>query len=75
MGRELESCRPFAISRKGRQTIEQSQTPQLLKNHLKRGFAQNYILQRQKPNSALRKVAQVRLTNSIEVTAYTWYWS
>ena len=28
-----------------------------------------------KPNSALRKVARVRLTNGIEDRVYSWYWS
>ena len=37
---------------------------------LKRGVCVKFILQLQKTNSALRKVARVRLSNGFEVTAY-----
>ena len=33
-----------------------------------------YTTTPKKPNSALRKVARVRLTNGIEVSTYPWHW-
>ena len=43
----------------------------LQKNPQKRGVCTRvYTTKPKKPNSALRKVARVRLTNKIEVTAY-----
>ena len=73
------------LVRKGRESVEKKSTaPALLKgwNSLKReAIDQNSPQKRgvctairtqtpKKPNSALRKVARVRLTNAIEVTAY-----
>ena len=48
-----------------------SKTPALQQSPQKRGVCTRvYTTTPKKPNSALRKVARVRLTNSIEVTAY-----
>lgn len=74
------------LIRKGRETIEKKSTAPALQwglNSLKRaqfpsgGSPQKrgvctrvYTTTPKKPNSALRKVARVRLTNGIEVTAY-----
>ena len=60
------------LVRKGRQTsIKKSTAPALKECPQKRGVCTRvYTATPKKPNSALRKVARVRLTNSIEVTAY-----
>jgi small subunit ribosomal protein S12 len=60
------------LIRKGRKTLESSKTSPALKgNPQKRGVCVRvYTSTPKKPNSALRKVARVRLTNGIEVTAY-----
>lgn len=60
------------LVRKGRQVaIEKSTTPALKECPQKRGVCTRvYTTTPRKPNSALRKVARVRLTNGIEVTAY-----
>ena len=73
------------LVRKGRQTVEKKSTaPALQKglNSLKKKATDISSPQRRgvctavktatpkKPNSALRKIARVRLTNGIEVTAY-----
>lgn len=51
--------------------IEKVDTPALKRCPQKRGVCVRvYTSTPKKPNSALRKVARVRLTNSIEVTAY-----
>ena len=57
---------------KGRQTsVKKSTAPALKECPQKRGVCTRvYTATPKKPNSALRKVARVRLTNSIEVTAY-----
>jgi len=48
-----------------------SKAPALQGNPQKRGVCVRvYTVTPKKPNSALRKVARVRLTNGIEVTAY-----
>ncbi len=48
-----------------------SKAPALQSSPQKRGVCTRvYTTTPKKPNSALRKVARVRLTNSIEVTAY-----
>jgi len=48
-----------------------SRAPALQGNPQKRGVCVRvYTITPKKPNSALRKVARVRLTNGIEVTAY-----
>jgi len=50
---------------------EKSKAPALKNCPQKRGVCTRvYTSTPKKPNSALRKVARVRLTNSIEVTAY-----
>lgn len=60
------------LVRKGRQTsVKKSTAPALKECPQKRGVCTRvYKATPKKPNSALRKVARVRLTNSIEVTAY-----
>ena len=60
------------LVRKGRQTsVKKSTAPALKDCPQKRGVCTRvYTATPKKPNSALRKVARVRLTNSIEVTAY-----
>ena len=60
------------LVRKSRQSmIEKSTAPALKNCPQKRGVCTRvYTTTPKKPNSALRKVARVRLTNSIEVTAY-----
>jgi len=60
------------LVRKGRkQAADKSKTPALKGNPQKRGVCTRvYTTTPKKPNSALRKVARVRLTNQIEVTAY-----
>lgn len=56
----------------GRQVFEdRKKTPALKGNPQKRGVCVRvYTTTPKKPNSALRKVARVKLTNGIEVTAY-----
>ncbi len=60
------------LVREGRETIEKkSNAPALKNNPQKRGVCTRvYTTTPKKPNSALRKVARVRLSNQIEVTAY-----
>jgi len=73
------------LVRKGRETIEKKSTAPALQKGLntlkKKATDQNSPQKRgvctsvktmtpKKPNSALRKIARVRLTNGIEVTAY-----
>ena len=60
------------LVRKGREVIEQkSAAPALKSCPQKRGVCTRvYTTTPKKPNSALRKVARVRLTNGVEVTAY-----
>ncbi len=60
------------LVRKGRSQVRQkSSAPALRGNPQKRGVCTRvYATTPKKPNSALRKVARVRLTNGIEVTAY-----
>lgn len=60
------------LVRKGRETIvKKSTAPALKECPQKRGVCTRvYTTTPKKPNSALRKVARVRLTNGIEVTAY-----
>ena len=60
------------LVRKGRKVIvEKSKSPALDSCPQKRGVCTRvYTTTPKKPNSALRKVARVRLTNGIEVTAY-----
>src|ERR1044071_2992645 len=60
------------LVRKGRETLEKkSKSPAMRNNPQKRGVCTRvYTTPPKKPNSALRKVARVRLTSHIEVTAY-----
>jgi len=60
------------LVRKGRKRVEKKTTAPALKAcPQKRGVCTRvYTTTPKKPNSALRKVARVRLTNNIEVTAY-----
>jgi len=60
------------LVRSGRRSIlYKSKAPALAGNPQKRGVCTRvYTTTPKKPNSALRKVARVRLTNGIEVTAY-----
>ncbi len=60
------------LVRNGRKQIEaKTKSPALKACPQKRGVCLRvYTTTPKKPNSALRKVARVRLTNSIEVTAY-----
>lgn len=60
------------LVRKGRKTVEyKSKSPALQSNPQKRGVCTVVKTSTpKKPNSALRKVARVRLTNGYEVTAY-----
>ncbi|MDD2316896.1 MAG: 30S ribosomal protein S12 [Desulfobacterales bacterium] len=54
-----------------KRTIKKSSTPALKGGPQKRGVCTRvYTSTPKKPNSALRKVARVRLTTGIEVTAY-----
>ncbi|MDF1545674.1 MAG: 30S ribosomal protein S12 [bacterium] len=60
------------LVRKGRKRIiEKTKTPAMNSCPQKRGVCTRvYTSTPKKPNSALRKVARVRLTNQVEVTAY-----
>ncbi len=60
------------LIRKGRmEPKKKSKTPALQRCPQKRGVCVRVYTQTpKKPNSALRKVARVRLTNGIEVTSY-----
>tara|TARA_B100000029_G_scaffold129069_1_gene122604 strand:+ start:672 stop:1094 length:423 start_codon:yes stop_codon:yes gene_type:complete len=60
------------LVRKGRKRVmKKTTTPALVSNPQKRGVCTRvYTTTPKKPNSALRKVARVRLTNGREVNAY-----
>jgi small subunit ribosomal protein S12 len=60
------------LVRKGRQDkVSKNKTPALKGSPQRRGVCTRvYTTTPKKPNSALRKVARVRLTSQIEVTAY-----
>ena len=60
------------LVRKGRQTLEnRSKSAHLQSCPQRRGVCvQVKTMNPKKPNSAIRKIARVRLTNGIEVTAY-----
>jgi len=60
------------LIKKGRQNVERKiKTPALRGCPQKRGVCiRVYTSTPKKPNSALRKVARIRLTNGIEVTSY-----
>ena len=72
--KEGGACMPTInqLVRKSRKSMQEKSTAPALKNcPQKRGVCTRvYTTTPKKPNSALRKVARVRLTNSIEVTAY-----
>ena len=56
---------------KRKKVIKKTKAPALQGNPQKRGVCTRvWTVTPKKPNSALRKVARVRLTNGIEVTAY-----
>ena len=60
------------LVRKGRSAVKKrNKVPALDKSPQKRGVCTRvYTTTPKKPNSAMRKVARVRLTNGIEVNAY-----
>jgi small subunit ribosomal protein S12 len=60
------------LIRKSRERqVKKSKTPALLRSPQKRGVCTRvYTTTPKKPNSALRKVARVRLTHGVEVTSY-----
>ena len=60
------------LIRKGRKTVnKKTKSPALESRPQKRGVCTRVMtVTPKKPNSALRKVARVRLSNGIEVTAY-----
>jgi small subunit ribosomal protein S12 len=60
------------LVRKGREQVKnKTSSPALIRCPQKRGVCiRVYTTTPKKPNSALRKVARVRLTNGIEVTTY-----
>jgi small subunit ribosomal protein S12 len=60
------------LNRKGRKDIKaKSKAPALKSSPQKRGVCiRVYTSTPKKPNSALRKVARVRLTNGMEITSY-----
>ncbi len=54
-----------------RDVVKKEKSPALKANPFRRGVCTRvYTTTPKKPNSALRKVARVRLTNGMEVTAY-----
>ena len=61
------------LVRKGREkVVTKTKSPALQESPQKRGVCVRVFTQTpKKPNSALRKVARVRLTNGIEVTTYS----
>ncbi len=60
------------LVRKGRRTVKKkSKSPALMSCPLRRGVCTRvYTVTPKKPNSALRKVCRVKLTNGYEVSAY-----
>ncbi|RKY48624.1 MAG: 30S ribosomal protein S12 [Candidatus Neomarinimicrobiota bacterium] len=59
------------VRKKRKQVVKKSKSPALQGNPQKRGVCTRvYTTTPKKPNSALRKVAKVRLTNGYEVIAY-----
>jgi len=60
------------LNRKGRKELKaKSKAPALKSSPQKRGVCiRVYTSTPKKPNSALRKVARVRLTNGMEITSY-----
>jgi small subunit ribosomal protein S12 len=59
------------VRKKRKRVVNKSKSVALQKNPQKRGVCRRvWTITPKKPNSALRKVARVRLTNGYEVTAY-----
>ncbi len=59
------------VRRERKKAFEKTKSPALKSNPQKRGVCTRvYTTTPKKPNSALRKVARVRLTNGFEVTSY-----
>lgn len=59
------------VRRERKKAFEKTKSPALKANPQKRGVCTRvYTTTPKKPNSALRKVARVRLTNGFEVTSY-----
>ena len=59
------------VRRSRRDVLKKEKSPALKSNPFRRGVCTRvYTTTPKKPNSALRKVARVRLTNGIEVTTY-----
>lgn len=59
------------VRKKRKRVVKKSKSVALQKNPQKRGVCRRvWTITPKKPNSALRKVARVRLTNGYEVTAY-----
>lgn len=60
------------LVRRGRKQVRtKSKSPALMECPLRRGVCTRvYTVKPKKPNSALRKVCRVKLTNGYEVTAY-----
>jgi len=59
------------VRKKRKKVVKKSKSPALQGNPQKRGVCTRvYTTTPKKPNSALRKVAKVRLTNGYEVIAY-----
>ena len=59
------------VRRARRAVAAKGKTPALRQNPFRRGVCTRvYTSTPKKPNSALRKVARVRLTNGVEVTTY-----
>lgn len=59
------------VRKKRKRIRKKKKNPALQENPQKRGVCiRVWTITPKKPNSALRKVARVRLTNGIEVTAY-----
>jgi small subunit ribosomal protein S12 len=58
------------LVRKGRSSVKRkSKSPALQNSPLKRGVCTRvYTVTPKKPNSALRKVARIRLTNGMDIT-------
>jgi len=68
----MSTISAYAVNKQKRQIKpKKTKAPALGKCPQKRGVCTRvYTTTPKKPNSALRKVARVRLTNSMEVTAY-----
>ena len=59
------------VNKPRRPQVARNKVPALARSPQKRGVCTRvYTITPKKPNSALRKVARVRLTNAVEVTTY-----